>query len=86
MTENIKTKIEDVLFFIFYIALFVFQALPSFAVVFVEPVSTIFWIACTVGIIALVVQQIKFPCFATRMWSCGMVAFTVATIMMRSWY
>ena len=83
MVENIKTKIEDVLFFVFYVALFVLQVIPSFVAAFIEPTSAVFWIACVVGVIALIVQFIKFPCVATRMWNCGMVAFTITTILMR---
>ena len=83
MTENFKAKFEDVLFFIFYVSLFVLQALPSFVAAFVGSMSVIFWIACAVGVISMVLQFIKFPCVATRMWNCGMVAFTIVTILMR---
>ena len=81
MAENIKTKIEDALFSIFYVGLFVAQLIPSIVAAFVGIESFMFLAACVIGGIAMALQFIKFPCVATRMWNCGMFALVIVTVL-----
>ena len=77
-----KEKIIDALFSIFYIILFPLQMLPSLLVYFIGMDSPFFWIVCAIGLIALIVQNFKFPCIGSRLWSGGCVFGLIAAI----WY
>ena len=81
MTENIKTKFEDILFVVFYIGLFVAQLIPSIVAAFIGIESFMFLAACIIGGVAMALQFVKFPCVATRMWNCGMFALVIITVL-----
>lgn len=82
MAEN-KISIYDVLFSITYFALYILQMLPHFAIMFMPTASVWFWISIAIGVGALVAQQIKFPCFTSRIWSSAMIWFTIAAFIWR---
>ena len=81
--EKVKNIIDDILFAILYFGSFVLQIVPSIAIVSLSTTSIWFWLCCAVGLTALVVQAIKFPCFNTRIWRCGMVAMFIASLLMK---
>ena len=80
--QTIKEKIIDVLFSTFYIILFPLQMLPSLTVIIVGSITPIFWILSAIGLVAMIVQNAKFPCFGIRLWSLGCVSGTIAAL----WY
>ncbi len=71
--EKIKEKLSDIGFSIFYISLFVFQVIPAFTIVFLEITNPWLWISCILGLIAMIVQAIKFECHNSMMWRAGMI-------------
>jgi hypothetical protein len=77
---TIKEKISDFVFGTFYIALFILQMLPSFVLMLVEVSNMWFWIACGIGLAALIAQAIKFPCFTTRMWNSASIGAVIGAI------
>ena len=79
----VKEKFSDILFFIFYVSLFTFQVLPSWAAAFMEITSVWFWAFCFVGLAAMIVQTIKFPCFNVRIWNSGMIALFIVSFFMK---
>lgn len=73
-----KERISNFIFAAFYIMLFALQVLPSLMAMIVG-INAWFFASCLVGSIALIVQAIKFPCFATRLWNCGSVGVVIGT-------
>lgn len=76
MPVSFKERVGDMLFGIFYVSLFLLQALPHIAIVLLTP-SVLFYCMIIVGIAAGIVQNIKFPCFQNRIFSTGMLAATI---------
>lgn len=82
----IKEKLSDFAFAAFYIMLFPLQMLPSFLVMFTGINNVWFWVACVVGLIALIAQAIKFPCFATRMWNSASIGAVIGAIVVLNYF
>lgn len=83
--EKVKNVFNDILFAIIYFGAFILQIVPSIAAAFLPTTSVLFWICCAIGLTALIFQAIKFPCFNTRIWRCGMVAMFIASLLMKGW-
>ena len=81
----VKEKFSDAIFFLFYVSLFVLQTLPGFALAFVAFNNAWFWIMCAIGLVAMITQAIKFPCFNTRIWNSAMIALAIISYLMRGW-
>ena len=79
---NSKEKIIDTLFSVFYIILFPLQMLPSLMLLIIGSVTPIFWTLGAIALVAMVVQNVKFPCVGIRLWSLGCVSGTIAVL----WY
>lgn len=79
----VKEKVSDALFCMFYVILFPLQALPGWALAFVDFNTVWFWIMCGAGIAAMITQAVKFPCFNTRIWNSAMVALAIMSYTMR---
>jgi hypothetical protein len=84
--QNFKENAVDLLFSIFYIILFPLQMLPSFMVAFVGTGSVWFWVACAVGLIALITQFFTFPCFGTRMWNSASIWALIVSLIYCNWW
>lgn len=80
--KKIKNALDDVLFASLYFGSFVLQIIPSIAIVFLPITSIWLWICCAIGLTALIVQAIKFPCFNTMIWRCAMIAMFIASAIM----
>ena len=83
--EKVKNTVDEILFAIVYFGSFILQIVPSIAAVFLPTNSVWFWACCVVGLVALIVQAIKFPCFNTRIWRCGMVAMFIFSFFAKGW-
>jgi hypothetical protein len=83
--QNFKENAVDLLFSIFYIILFPLQMLPSFMVAFVGIGSVWFWVACAVGLIALITQFIKFPCFNIHLWNMASIWGFIGSLVYYYW-
>jgi hypothetical protein len=83
--EKVKSMLDEILFAMLYFGSFVLQIVPSIAIVFLPATSVWLWVCCAIGLVALIVQAIKFPCFNTRIWRCGMVAMFIFSFFAKGW-
>jgi hypothetical protein len=83
MNKDISSKLYDAMFAILYIVLFPLQMLPSFAITFLSMASPLFWVFMAIGVLAMIVQFMKFPCFMVRVWNSGMIALVMASLFMK---
>ena len=77
-----KERVFNFLFSAFYIILFPLQMLPSLIVLIVGSVAPIFWTLGAIALVAMIIQNIKFPCVGIRLWSLGCLSGTIAAL----WY
>ena len=75
--KNTLSWLSDRCFEFFYIMLFLLQIPPAVFITFFGLSYVGTWIACAIGLIAMIVQAVKFPCFQNMVWRAGVCASVI---------